>query len=195
MHACSFVISWSLLSFLSGCQLLADALGGRVYRADRMEAGYATMRLSEAGRADPLLADLFARLQREGLADEEGRTDVFLTHHQDTFDLPAELPVLAQSERVGDCAATGGFRQIFRSRRALAVQFHPEASHAELAQWTAFLPERYPAIGTSADALVADSKQRAERANKAARAFFDTFWKHMGLDQQATQQAQQQQQK
>jgi GMP synthase (glutamine-hydrolysing) len=98
-----------------GAQLIAKALGGRVYRSAVQETGWSTIELTQAAMTDPL----FAPLPR--------RTEVFQLH-QDTFDLPEGAVWLAKSDA---CA-----NQAFRAGRSIyGLQFHPEITPQMGAEW------------------------------------------------------------
>lgn len=92
------------LAICLGAQLLATALGGRAYPGHGREWGYIPVRLTDAGRADPVLG---------GFEGEH------LSFHADTFDPPAGSEVLAESP---------AYPQAFRVGSALGLQFHPEMS-------------------------------------------------------------------
>jgi len=90
-----------------GSQILAEALGGRVKRNLQREIGWYEVRLTVAGRREPLLAawpDLF----------------VCGHWHGDTFDLPPGAETLASSDACANqlFVAEGG--------RAVGIQFHLE---------------------------------------------------------------------
>ena len=91
-----------VLGICLGAQLLADALGGRAYRADRPEVGVVPLFFTPEGRTDPVVGPLPPKV---------------FAFHQDTFDLPPDAVLLARSDR---------FDHIFRVGSALALQFHPE---------------------------------------------------------------------
>lgn len=122
-----------VLGICLGSQLIAQALGGRAYKAERPEAGVITPQLTEEGSADPLAA-LISR--------------PMVTFHQDTFEIPPQGTLLAQSDR---------FPQAFRCGSALAVQPHPEASADTVAVWVheSDVPERAGADGAG---LIADMR-------------------------------------
>ena len=96
-----------------GAQLMARALGERVYPARAKEIGRGELQISEAARNGPL--GHFA--------------DVPVLHwHGDTFDLPQEAELLASTEICPNQAFSLG-------RHALACQFHPEISGLGFERW------------------------------------------------------------
>lgn len=123
-----------------GSQLLARALGARVWRKPAPEVGYFPIDLTAAGRADPLFRDL---------------PSPFLTlqWHEDAFDLPAGAVLLADSRR--------DTLQAFRSGWSYGVQFHPEAAEREVAAWARGTGGmlRAAASPTTAEALVARCRE------------------------------------
>ena len=111
-----------------GVQLLASALGGRVFAGPAPEVGVLPVRLTEQGRADPVLGSLpaeFATLQ----------------WHGDTFELPTGAVVLASSDPYPN--------QAFRFERAYGVQFHLEVSVPMAEAWA-----EVPAYGAYLDRVL-----------------------------------------
>lgn len=99
-----------------GAQLMAAALGGRVYPGGAgKEIGFAPIALTEAGRESALAALV------------EPEADV-LHWHGDTFDLPEGARLLASSALYAHQAFAVG-------RRGLALQFHPEVEKDNLERW------------------------------------------------------------
>ena len=104
-----------LLGLCLGSQMMARALGAKVYRAKAKEIGFAPVQLTDAGRASCLAA----------LAD----TPV-LHWHGDTFDLPAGARHLAATDLCPNQAFAWGEKDA-----ALALQFHPVATPRGLERW------------------------------------------------------------
>ena len=102
-----------------GVQLLAAALGAKVYPGERPEVGLMTVRLTPEALQDPIF---------EGAPEEL----TALQWHGDTFDLPEGAVRLAGS--------VGYPNQAFRwGSRAYGIQFHIEVS-VEMAQEWAGVP-------------------------------------------------------
>lgn len=90
-----------------GSQILAQVLGGTVYRGEAgREAGWCLLECTDASATDPIFKDFPLRFQ------------VFESH-QDTFTIPPECVRLVLSDRYPN--------QAFRYRdHVWAIQFHPE---------------------------------------------------------------------
>jgi GMP synthase (glutamine-hydrolysing) len=98
-----------------GVQLLAAALGGRVYSGAEPEVGVLPVTLTEEGRTDPVLGGLPAEFPT-------------LQWHGDTFDLPPGATLLASSPAYP--------AQAFRcGEAAYGVQFHVEVTDEMAREW------------------------------------------------------------
>ena len=98
-----------------GVQLLAAALGARVYPGTQPEVGVLPVALTEEGQADPVFAGLPAEFPT-------------LQWHGDTFDLPEGGVLLASSPAFPN--------QAFRvGRAAYGVQFHVEVTDQMAREW------------------------------------------------------------
>ncbi|MXP64834.1 type 1 glutamine amidotransferase [Roseomonas sp. M0104] len=93
--------------------------------------------------------------------------------HGDHVALPPEAEVLARSE---------GTIQAFRHRRAVGVQFHPEANAGCIADWIGFTPpERLAAKGLQPEALLALTRERDARLAAQREALFTEMLALVGL--------------
>jgi GMP synthase-like glutamine amidotransferase len=98
-----------------GVQLLAAALGARVYAGTQPEVGVLPVALTEDGQADPVFAGLPAEFPT-------------LQWHGDTFELPEGGVLLASSPAYPN--------QAFRvGRAAYGVQFHVEVTDHMAREW------------------------------------------------------------
>ena len=103
------------LGICLGAQLMARALGARVYPGPAKEIGWKPLLLTPAGAASPLR--------------HIGAEHTSMLHgHGDTFDLPAGATLLASTDLCRHQAYTWGCS-------ALAFQCHPEARTVDLERW------------------------------------------------------------
>ena len=99
-----------------GSQLIAKALGTKVYKAAAPEIGWDHVKLTEEAKKDPLLGHISG-----------GRLRV-LQWHEDTFDLPKGTVKLASGASVPN--------QAYRyKQRVYAFQFHVEVDRPMLEDW------------------------------------------------------------
>jgi GMP synthase (glutamine-hydrolysing) len=111
-----------------GVQLLASALGARVYAGPAPEVGVLPVRLTGEGRADPVLGSLPTEFET-------------FQWHGDTFELPRRGVLLASSDPYPN--------QAFRFERAYGVQFHLEVSVPMAEAWA-----EVPAYGEYLDRVL-----------------------------------------
>jgi GMP synthase-like glutamine amidotransferase len=121
----------AVLGICLGAQLIAKALGARVYRNAVTEIGWFPVYWTAAARTDPLFA---------GLA---GEPETVFHWHGETFDLPEGAEWLAWSER---CR-----HQAFRCGATVyGLQFHLEVTPAMIEDWV-----RHPDNSAGVNALAA----------------------------------------
>jgi GMP synthase (glutamine-hydrolysing) len=139
-----------------GVQLLASALGARVYSGPKPEIGLLPVRLTDEAGSDPLFAELPPEL-------------LTFQWHGDTFDLPAGATLLARSPVYPNQAFRWG-------TRAYGVQFHLEVS-VEMAREWGRVPEYAAALertlgADAAEGLVEEVAARADEMRGYAQAIF-----------------------
>ncbi len=131
-----------------GAQMIAAALGARVYPGHAKEVGFGVVGLSDAGRASPLR-------HIDGLP--------VLHWHGDTFDAPPDTERLASTALYPSQA----FR---RGRHLLALQFHPEMGEDERFEaWLAGADDYVAQAGTTPAALRRDYAALGPPAAAAGR--------------------------
>jgi GMP synthase (glutamine-hydrolysing) len=148
------------LGICLGAQILARALGARVYPTGRKEIGWGTLSLTPAGK-DSALRHL------------DGTR--VLHWHGDTFDLPEGARLLASTEVTPNQAfAWGG--------AALALQFHAEAAGRGLERWfVGHTLEIASTPGLSVEALRRDTQACTPALERAGRACFAEWLGSLGL--------------
>jgi len=132
-----------------GSQMMAAALGARVFAGPTKEVGFAPIRLTEAGESSPL----------------RHVADIPLLHwHGDTFDLPEGAEWLAKSHQYRH----QGFR---RGANLLALQFHAEMGEdPRIEAWIDGGEAMIAAAGTTVEAIRADHDRYGSQAVAAGQA-------------------------
>ena len=104
-----------ILGICLGSQLIAKALGARVYQNRGQEIGWEAVTLTEASRSDPL----FEKIPSPAM---------FFHWHSETFDLPDGAELLASSPMTP--------HQAFRYGHSVyGIQFHPEITAEMIEDW------------------------------------------------------------
>jgi GMP synthase (glutamine-hydrolysing) len=104
-----------MLGICLGSQMIAKALGARVYRNERLEIGWEPVWFTDAAQDDALFG---------GMASPE----TFFHWHGETFDLPDGAEGLAYSEKCRHQAYRYG-------RKVYGIQFHPEITAEMIGDW------------------------------------------------------------
>ncbi len=139
-----------VLGICLGAQLLASALGARVYRGAAPEVGFGQVRLTPEGASDPVLG-----------SDAE----LPVVHwHEETFDLPSNATLLATTELCRN--------QAFRiGSQAYGFQFHVEIDAKLADAWAPRLPD-----GISLNPSDCEEVERAGR--RVISRFFESAANH-----------------
>ena len=147
-----------VLGVCLGAQLLAKALGGKVFPGHRAEIGFGSIDLTQTGQRDPLFAGI-------------GNVVPAFHWHGDTFTLPAGAALLASSQMYP--------HQAFRfGTCAYGLQFHVEPDAKTWAAWRNHLPK----------GLVENSEAKQleieETGQKIISRFFDLAMNSPGIERQ-----------
>jgi GMP synthase (glutamine-hydrolysing) len=144
------------LGICLGAQLMAKALGAKVYPGPEKEIGWFPLRLSEAGHGSML----------EVLAQEGVR---MLHWHGETFDLPEGAVHLAASDQYRNQAFSYG-------RHCIALQFHAECTVKGLESWyVGHVGEISQHKDISVNVLRNDAQRYASEAASRGASFFGAW--------------------
>ena len=135
----------SVLGLCFGGQLLARVLGGKVFRAEKSEIGW----LSVKSRDPVLVPD-----------------GPWFQWHFDTFTVPPGAQVIAESD-VGPAAFVAG--------RSLGVQFHPEVTTEIMEEWVRVYRHELDADGVPPDDLLEETKRRASESRRLSWQMLEHF--------------------
>jgi GMP synthase-like glutamine amidotransferase len=134
-----------VLGLCFGGQMLARVLGGRVFRGTESEIGWLPVRSN-----DPELVP-------------EGP---WFQWHFDSFTVPPGATLIAESS-VGP--------QAFVAGRSLGLQFHPEVTTEIMDDWVRVYRHELDADGVDPDALLEETKNRANESRRMARQLLDRY--------------------
>ncbi|MDZ5696071.1 glutamine amidotransferase [Chelativorans sp. M5D2P16] len=141
------------LGICLGAQLMAAALGARVYPGAAKEIGWSALDLSDAAAPNPLAV----------------LRDVPVLHwHGDTFDLPECGTLLASTPLCANQAFS-------RGSNVLGLQFHPEVLGARFEHWLLGHANELVTAGISPITLRRDARRYASRLEQAGAALL-TSW-------------------
>ncbi len=154
----------SVLGVCLGAQIMAKALGSRVYKGDEKEIGWYDIELTEDGLRDALMRKLAAHPQ----AGDLWRKFKVFHWHGETFDIPSGAVRLAGSELFPN--------QAFRyGSRAYAFQFHIEVRKNMVYDW---LKDE----DIDMDRVKTDTEKLYEVYNARANNFYEVFFKKQALN-------------
>jgi len=134
-----------ILGLCFGGQMLARVLGAEVYRSEDAEIGWLPVR----SRDPELVPD-----------------GPWFQWHFDTFDTPPGSTVIAESD---------AGPQAFVAGRSLGLQFHPEVTTEIMDEWVRVYRHELDGDGVDPDALLEETKRRAEDSRRMAWQLFERF--------------------
>jgi GMP synthase-like glutamine amidotransferase len=134
-----------ILGVCFGGQLMARALGGKSFKAERSEIGWLPVRTNEPD----LVPD-----------------GPWFNWHFDTFTLPPGAKLIAETD-VGPQAYVIG--------RNLGTQFHPEVTPEIMEDWVRAYRHELDAEGVDPDALLEETRRRAPQSRKTTERLLNRF--------------------
>ncbi len=141
------------LGICLGAQLMAAALGARVYPGPAKEIGWSALDLSDAAAPNPL----------------SGLREVPVLHwHGDTFDLPEGSTLLASTPLCTNQAFS-------RGPNVLGLQFHPEVVGARFEHWLLGHANELNTAGINPVTLRRDAQLHAGDLEKAGAAMLASW--------------------
>lgn len=144
-----------VLGVCLGSQLLATALGARVYTGERPEIGWGEVWLGDEAASDPLFTSLPRRFGA-------------LHWHNDLFDLPSGARSLASSALTAHQAFGLG-------DRVYGLLFHLEPDAAQVKAMASESADELRAAGVDSSALARAAELGAAEAERVAGALFGAF--------------------
>jgi GMP synthase (glutamine-hydrolysing) len=154
------------LGICLGSQLMADALGSRVFKGGVKEIGWGAVELTEPGASSCLGA----------LSEKDA---VVLHWHGDSFDLPGGATRLASNQNYENQAFAYG-------ANALALQFHLEADPRQLEAWYVGHAAELSVAGISVKQLRAETLKHGPGLAPRAERIFGNWLKQIGSTSPAT---------
>jgi GMP synthase (glutamine-hydrolysing) len=148
------------LGICLGSQLMAKALGSRVYKGPVKEIGWGKVELTKEGISSCL-------------GDLQDKDAVVLHWHGDSFDLPAGAVRLASNENYENQAFAYG-------DNALALQFHLETDPRQLEEWYVGHTVELAAEKISIAELRAATRRHSEDLAKRADRVFSNWLGQFG---------------
>lgn len=144
-----------VLGICLGSQLLAAALGARVYPSGFQEIGWEPVRLTEAAAADPLCRELPPEFPA-------------FHWHGDLFELPAGAVALASSELTSIQAFRAG-------RLAYGVLFHLEVTGGQITEMVSVFGDELRRASLSGTGIIAGATRHLAELQSHGRRFFGAW--------------------
>lgn len=144
------------LGICLGAQLIASALGVKIFSGKEKEIGWYPLEITQAGKHSSL----------RYLSSEHCS---MLHWHGESFDLPEGAVLLASSERFKNQAFSYG-------KNILALQFHPEITQRSMEKWfIGHIGEIMQTDGVSVEKLREDTYRYSKQLEMQGELFFNSW--------------------
>lgn len=150
----------SVLGVCLGSQMIARALGARIYKGNQKEIGWFPIQLTDSCLSDPVFGQT-----------KERKPYVF-HWHGDTFDIPKGAVRLASSHLYSN--------QAFRyNRNVYGFQFHIEMTPGMIALWADQNKAELASIALSKDKLMSDTEKHMDSLTQMTEQLYSTLYAHL----------------
>jgi GMP synthase (glutamine-hydrolysing) len=150
----------SILGICLGAQLIAKALGAKVFKAPVKEIGWYDVSLTRIGSRDPLFSNL-------------PKTLSVFQWHEDTFEIPKSAKLIATSSPVP--------RQAFRyGEKVYGLQFHLEVTEEMICEWMETYEEEFRSAQNSLFSkteILTETEIKIETYTRRGRQFLMNFFR------------------
>ena len=151
----------AILGICLGAQLIAKALGARVFKAPVKEIGWYDVSLTKVGSQDPLFSCL-------------PKTFPVFQWHEDTFEIPNGAKLIATSSPIS--------HQAFRyGEKVYGLQFHLEVTEAMIREWMETYEEEFkdgqPPPPFSKAEIMAQTEMKIETSIRRGIRFLTSFFR------------------
>ena len=144
------------LGICLGAQLIANALGAKIFPGKEKEIGWYPLDITEAGK-------------RSSLRYLGAEHCSMLHWHGETFDLPQGAVLLASSEKFTNQAFSYG-------EKVLALQFHPEITQRSMEKWfIGHIGDIMRTDGVDVEQLREETYRYANRLEMQGELFFNSW--------------------
>lgn len=155
--------SMPVIGICLGSQMIAQALGGRVYKGRLKEIGWYDINFTEQSSHDKLFASI-------PVTKDESTTIKAFQWHGDTFDLPQDAVILASSKLYTN--------QAFRIDTIYGLQFHIEVKEADIENWINEYKTEVDTLKKDIDIskIMEDTRKYIKLLNKVSAQVFTAFF-------------------